>query len=139
LTNELLPVIVRRNGNKGERVVKERKFYLGVNKGASDVFEGDPWFRSFAMEIAKFYGYPTSPGDTLSKQGKILSAYATINVTIALESTLKSWHRYWKAKTPITPELAEKFCRRFYQMRGEHILPSFHELLERTRKSVKTS
>ena len=57
------------------------KFYLGLNKGASDVFEGDPWFRSFAMEIKKLYGYPTSSTDTLSKQGRILSAYATVNIT----------------------------------------------------------
>lgn len=118
---------------------KNVEFYLGLNKGASDVFDGDPWFRSFAMEISKLYGYPTSQGDTLSKQGRILSAYATVNITIALESTLKSWHHYWKAKTPITPELAERFCRRFYQLRGEHILPLFHELLERTQKTAKTS
>ena len=52
------------------------QFRLGLNSGLSDVFDGDPWFRQFYMEIAKFYGYPTSTIEDSSKQGKILSAFA---------------------------------------------------------------
>ena len=102
---------------------KKRGFYLGPYKGMSDVFDNDPWFRSFYMEIASLYGYPVSRFDSISKQDKILSAFASINITIALEEHIKIWHPWWKAKQKITPELAELFCRKVFEIRGEQIIP----------------
>lgn len=97
-------------------------FRLGLNKGLSSVFDGDPWFRGFYMEIARLYGYPTSISEDSSKRGKILSAYATVNITLALEEHIKIWHPWWKKKREITPELAEEFCRKVYDIHGELIL-----------------
>ena len=98
------------------------QFRLGLNSGLSDVFDGDPWFRQFYMEIAKFYGYPTSTIEDSSKQGKILSAFATVNITIALQEYINVWHPWWKEKRKITPQLAEEFCRMFFERNGEHLI-----------------
>ena len=102
---------------------RKKSFHLGPHKGISKVFDNDPWFRSFYMEIAKLYGYPASQAEALTKQDKILSAFASINITIALEEHVKIWHPWWKAKQKITPELAELFCRKVFEIRGEQIIP----------------
>ena len=102
---------------------KKRGFHLGPYRGMSDVFDNDAWFRSLYMEIASLYGYPISQSDTMSKQDKILSAFASINITLALEEHVKIWHPWWKTKQKITPELAELFCRKVFEIRGEQIVP----------------
>ena len=101
----------------------KKGFYLGPHKGLSKVFDNDPWFRSFYMEIAKLYGYPASQVEAITKQDKILSAFASINITIALEEHVKIWHPWWKEKREITPELAEEFCRIYYEDTGEQVVP----------------
>ena len=106
-----------------DMIEKKKGFHLGPYKGISDVFESDPWFRSFYMEIAILYGYPFSTDASISKQDRILSAFASINITLALEEHIKIWHPWWKEKREITPELAELFCRKVFEIRGEQIIP----------------
>lgn len=105
-----------------KKIKKRKPFHLGPYEGISEVFDSDPWFRSFYMEIAIFYGYPYSTEEALSKQDSILSAFASVNLTLALEEYVKIWHPWWKAKREINPELAEEFCRLVYEKRGEDII-----------------
>lgn len=102
---------------------RQRGFHLGPYKGISDVFDNDPWFRSFYMEIAALYGLPVSQKHAYTKQEKILSAFASINISIVLEQSIKVWHPWWKEKREITPELAEEFCRGYYERTGEQVVP----------------
>lgn len=104
---------------------KKKKFHLGPYKGVSEVFENDAWFRSFYMEIAKLYGFPVSQLESYTKQDKILSAFASINITLALEEHVSLWHPWWKGQVAITEELAEDFCRSVYEIRGEHLVAIF--------------
>lgn len=103
--------------------MKKRGFHLGPYKGISEVFDSDPWFRCFYMEIAAFYGLPESMALSYSKQDKILSAFASVNITLALEEHVSIWHPWWKEKVEINQELAEEFCRIVYEIRGEQIVP----------------
>lgn len=114
--------------SKGLSKGKKRGFYLGPYEGISEVFDSDPWFRKFYMAIATFYGIPFSTNDALSKQGKILSAFGSINITLALEEGLKVWHPWWKEKREVTPELAEEFCRAYFEKTGQHIVPCYQDL-----------
>ena len=98
-------------------------FRLGLNVGLSEVFDGDPWFRVFYMEIAKMYGFPTSVKEDTSKRGKIMSTYATVNITLILEEHMDIWHPWWKEKREVTPSLAEEFCRQVFEHRGEDLIP----------------
>ena len=100
----------------------EDRFRLGLHEGITDVFSSDPWFRTFAMEIASFYGYPTSFEECHVKEEELMSAYATVNVGFGLKEQVKEWYPWWKEKKPITPELVEQFCRRYYEITGLHIL-----------------
>ena len=102
---------------------KKRGFHLGPYKGISEVFDSDPWFRCFYMEIAALYGLPESMSLSYSKQDKILSAFASVNITLALEEHVSIWHPWWKEKVEINQELAEEFCRIVYEIRGEQIVP----------------
>lgn len=106
-----------------KEILKHKGFHLGPYKGLSEVFDNDPWFRCFYMEIAAFYGLPVSQASAESKQEKILSAFASINICIVLEQSVKIWHPWWKEKREITPELAEEFCRGYYERTGEQIVP----------------
>lgn len=104
---------------------KKKKFHLGPYKGISEVFENDVWFRSFYMEIAKLYGFPVSQLDSYTKQDKILSAFASVNITLALEEHVELWHPLWKKQATVTEQLAEDFCRSVYEIRGEHLVPFY--------------
>lgn len=115
INTSFLKKVLQRGNKKG--------FHLGPHRGISKVFDNDPWFRSFYMEIAKLYGYPSSIKAAMSKQDKILSAFASVNITLALEEHVKVWHPWWKAKRKVTPELAELFCRKVFEIRGEQIIP----------------
>lgn len=106
-------------------LTQRKPFFLGLNRGISDVFSGDPWFRSFYMEIAKLYGYPTSTAEDETQRGKLLSTFATVNISMALEEHRMEWIPLWKEKVEVTPELAEDFCRKVFAIRGEHIVPIF--------------
>ena len=119
---------------------KKRQFYLGLNRGVTEVYESDPWFRKFYMAIATLYGVPFSQAVAITKQDRILSAFALVNITLALEQSIEVWHTWWKDDQEVTPELAEEFCRTYYLQTGTHVLPSFHDLLEKTmNKTRKTS
>lgn len=107
----------------GDILNKKRGFHLGPYNGISEVFENDPWFRCFYMEIAAFYGLPVSQFAVYSKQDKILSAFASVNITLALEEHVSIWHPWWKEKVEINQDLAEEFCRIVYELRGEQIVP----------------
>ena len=102
---------------------KKKLFHLGPYKGISEVFDSDPWFRCFYMEIASFYGLPVSQLEAYTKQDKILSAFASVNITLALSEHVGVWHPWWKQKLEVNQKLAEKFCRIVYNIRGEHIVP----------------
>lgn len=102
---------------------QQHKFRLGLNIGISEVFSGDPWFRRFYMEIAHLYGYPTSTEAAMSNRDKALSAYATVNISMALEEHRSEWIPFWRKKVTVTPQLAEDFCRKVFELRGEHIIP----------------
>ena len=52
-----------------------------------------------------------------------ISAFASINISIALEKNIKVWHPWWKEKRKVTPELAEEFCRGYYERTGEQVVP----------------
>lgn len=107
----------------GDLLKKKKGFHLGPYKGISDVFDSDPWFRKFYMEIAVFYGLPAAQTECASKQDRILSAFASVNITLALEEHIKIWHPWWKEKRKVDQELAEEFCRIVYELRGEQIVP----------------
>jgi len=106
-----------------KEILKPRGFHLGPYNGISEVFDNDPWFRSLYMEIAAFYGLPVSQSSAETKQEKILSAFASINISIVLEQSIKIWHPWWKEKRKVTPELAEEFCRGYYERTGEQVVP----------------
>ncbi len=107
------------------QVPKQKGFHLGPYNGISAVFDNDPWFRCFYMEIAALYGMPVSQASAESKQEKILSAFASINITIILEQSVKIWHPWWKENREITSELAEEFCRMYYEDTGLQVVPLF--------------
>ena len=118
-----------KNSNKivdkliGDILSKKRGFHLGPYNGISEVFDSDPWFRCLYMEIAALYGLPVSQVEATSKQEKILSAFASVNITLALEEHVSIWHPWWKEKVEVNQELAEEFCRIVYELRGEQIVP----------------
>jgi len=122
-----------------KKIKKRKPFYLGPYVGVSEVFESDPWFRQFYMAIATFYGIPFSQDSAVSKQGKILSAFGSINITIALEEQVKVWHPWWKEKREVTPELAEEFCRITFENTGQHIVPCFQDLHVKNTTNVQNA
>ena len=75
------------------------------------------------MEIASFYGLPVSQLEAYTKQDKILSAFASVNITLALSEHVSIWHPWWKEKVEVNQGLAEEFCRIVYEIRGEQIVP----------------
>jgi len=117
-----------------KRTKRKKSFHLGPYVGTSEVFDSDPWFRKFYMAIATFYGIPFSTAASITKQDKILSAFGSVNITMAMEYNIKIWHPWWKENREVTPELAEDFCRQVFEKTGEHIVPCFQELLEKTQK-----
>ncbi len=95
---------------------------LGDNEGISDLYYNDSWFKSLVMEIADFYGYPISTEDAISTGEQVMCTYATVNISLGLEQFLDEWYSWWEDKVPVTPLMAELFCRKYYKQMGDHIL-----------------
>lgn len=86
------------------------------------LLEDDRWYCQMWMEIVKFYGYPVYHEELVPFPEQEMAFHGMVNAIDALERHREIWLEWSLDDLPVTPELAEEFCREHYELTGDHVL-----------------
>lgn len=98
-----------------ERQVKKRKSRISLE---------DPQVKHMVYEVLDYYGYPPSSEGCLNKQEKIMHVFGLMAV---LQSLNRDEDLTNETLSKESEEVADFFCRKYYEKYGHHVIPSEEE------------
>ena len=85
----------------------------------SDLFNKDPWIRTFMSSVYDMFGMPRSSDDCMCKSDKIFFVYSMMSLIQAMK-TDESWRKDMNIKDP--EQTAFDYAKRFFEINGRMII-----------------
>lgn len=98
----------------------EKKFKVGRFDSVRDAYDGSPWMFKLVCRICDLFGVPSTSGECMSKEDRIMYICATGSVIAALEEYPVLWLDGFE--TYDIDILAENFALAYNELTGKDVV-----------------